>query len=60
MTTLTKENAKTGIKLKSKSSPEWGTWVLTLDEVNGHHSIKASHGERCLFEDEFKFWEVLN
>jgi len=53
--TLTKENAKTGMTIISKSNPERGDWKLDVEK----ETIKGFSGERMLFESEYKFWEIV-
>ena len=55
--TLTIENAKIGLTIKSSQSPEWGCFTLSKDE---HGWIKNGRsGSNHIFEHEFKYWEVV-
>lgn len=57
METLTLENAKLGLQIRSIENPEWGTFTLSKDE-NGWIK-KGRSGSSHLFEHEFKYWEVV-
>ena len=54
---LTKENAHMVSTIISIKSPEWGTKTFTY-HADGNHT--HTHGQACLWEDEFKFWLVAS
>ncbi len=56
--TLTTENARKGLRIISKTNPEWGTWTLNQDR-NGWVIKRDSRGcERMLDKGEFRFWAL--
>lgn len=59
MTPLTIENAYLVSVVQCIDHPEWGTKRFDYDEKYGHHSHGCGSNSACLFEGEFKFWEVI-
>ena len=59
MTPLTTENAYLVSIVQCITNPEWGTKRFNYDEKYGHHSHGCGSNSACLFECEFKFWEVI-
>lgn len=55
---LTIENARIGLRIVSKSNPEWGTCTLKQDR-NGWIRKRDGRGcESMLDVAEFHFWEL--
>ncbi len=54
------ENLKIGTLLINIDSPNWGTWKVTSLYDKGIWEIKGDSGEKCLFENDLIFWEIVN
>lgn len=57
MTDLTKENIKENLMIECKGE-DWGSFRVLNKYDDGIWEIRGRSGDRCLFEDEFKFWRL--
>ena len=56
---LTTKNIRVGLKIQSVDNPEWGTWRVSAHYDKGIWEIDGDAGGTVLFENEFKFWELI-
>jgi hypothetical protein len=64
MNTLTKDNAPKAILIRNIKNPEWGTQPFHYNsQPLNDGAVCSSWGSginsAVLFEDEYKFWEVI-
>jgi hypothetical protein len=57
METLTQDNARIGLAIRSKTNPEWGIYTLQKDRNGWMYS--SPRATAMLDVAEFKFWEVV-
>jgi len=51
---------KEGMQIVNIQNPEWGTFTVLHQEVEGMWVIRNERGTTCLAEGEFnRFWEVV-
>lgn len=59
---LKSKDAKRGVTIQNKKNPEWGTFFFTQKDSGDNWEIaksKRPSDVRVLFDDEFKFWEIV-
>lgn len=55
---LTIDNAKEGLRIVCSDHPEWGEFSIRSRYLDKTWEIGNDRGERVLFQDEFRFWEL--
>jgi hypothetical protein len=58
-TKLTLENVRDNLLVIASDNKEWGTFRILNKYDKGIWEIRGKSGERVLFENEFKFWELI-
>jgi hypothetical protein len=58
MDTLTTENARAGLTIRSRAYPEWGSFTLEQDR-NAVWMYSTPKGSAVLNVSEFRLWEII-
>lgn len=56
---LTAGNVKEGLAIRCSDHPEWGEFRVLRRYMEKTWEIHNDRGVRTLFQDEFRFWELV-